>query len=296
MLVEVYYNVVNVGILGSGFGLYGYLPSIVKLNWQPIILQKTFDALALRPELQGFSNSVQPVAKFSELVEASDHLVVALPPAIQFDVLKALLPFDGHLFLEKPLAHDMSSHVSLIDVLSSTSQKFSVGYLFRYTRIYQEIVNHIVSNRAGMVRIKWRVNPGNSDWKHDLSLGGGLFPFYGIHFSELLFEAQIDFSEMRIRAGAERILLSVIIAERPRFELDISYSERSFFSVSLEDELLAVQQNPFGDSNRIGVPDNRIELLTEYLTDFHKVSVAERLALENYALKLRMLFDEAFKA
>jgi hypothetical protein len=124
----------KVGILGSGFGLYGYLPSIVKLNWTPLVLQKSYNAIILRPELNRFAESVLMFNEVSEMIEESDNLVVATPPVNQQRILEGLIPFSGHLFLEKPLAADINSHAELIQQLDVSSQDFSVAYLLKYTK------------------------------------------------------------------------------------------------------------------------------------------------------------------
>ena len=66
--VEVYYNLMKVGIFGSGFGLYGYLPSIIKLGWTPLVLQKSYNAMILRPELNRFADSVLIFNEVSEMI------------------------------------------------------------------------------------------------------------------------------------------------------------------------------------------------------------------------------------
>lgn len=286
----------NVGIFGSGFGLYGYLPSILKLGWTPLILQKTYNAMILRPELLGFADRVRVVNKVSDLIESSDNLVVATPPLNQQEFLEELIPFDGHLFLEKPLAADTNSHSALIGQLDLHSQNFSVAYLFKYTRYYQMIIEHILHDKEGLVRVDWRIRPSDTNWKNSLNLGGGLFSFYGIHFSELLLDARVKISDIKVRADSDRISLSVTKEKQTKLRLTVSYSTKSNFSINVDNKVLADQDNPFGGANVFGKPDSRIDMLSSYLFDSSNISREKNILLEEYILRLRMIFDEAFKA
>jgi hypothetical protein len=285
----------KVGILGSGFGLYGYLPSIIKLNWTPLVLQKSYNAIILRPELNRFAESVLMFNEVSEMIEESDNLVVATPPVNQQRILEGLIPFSGHLFLEKPLAADINSHAELIQQLDVSSQDFSVAYLLKYTKHYQEIVEHILRDSEGVVHVDWRIRPRDSNWKNDLNLGGGLFSFYGIHFSELLFDAQVKISDVQIKVDSNCISISVTKAEKLKFQLTVSYSDKSEFSIAVNDKLITKQDNPFGQANLFGKPDNRIDLLSKYLNEFPKASRESKILLEEYVLRLRVSFEEALK-
>ena len=285
----------NVGILGSGFGLYGYLPSVISAGWTPHILQSSYEKLMDSPELVHLSERVEVASSVENLVKVSDDLVVALPPKIQVELLNGLVGFRGHLFLEKPLAPDLRSHEMLIEDFKLSGMRFSVAYLLKYTSYYEKILD-LLSAGNSSIEIRWMINPPGAVWKSSHKSGGGIFNFYAIHFLELLFDAGIVLSQVRLSFSDRELLMLVDKGSTSIFKLSIAFSDDSSFGILIDGVLDILQNNPFGDKNSFGIPDTRIPLLTSYLRDQVSSTCKAGILLEEYIIEFRRNLEGFFYA
>jgi len=285
----------NVGILGSGFGLYGYLPSVVSVGWTPHILQGSYNKMMVRPELMHLSGRVKVARTIEDLVKVSDGLVVALPPEVQVELLNGLIDFPGHLFLEKPLAPNLISHEVLIENFKLSRQNFSVAYLLKYTSYYEKIQD-LLSVGNSLIEIRWLINPPGALWKSSHKNGGGIFNFYAIHFLELLFATGIALSQVRFSVSGRELLLFVDKGSASIFKLSIAFSVDSSFEILVDGVLDIAQNNPFGEKNSFGIPDTRIPLLSKYLKDQVSSSYKPQILLEEYIIEYRRNLDGFFSA
>ncbi len=196
----------EIGIVGAGFGLYGYLPALIEAGKKNIILPVRYkDKFSVRSELQIYADYVHWVSDDSDMFEMVDSIVLALPPSYQLDLVKKLIRFKNirNLLLEKPLAVSPDKSSQLIDELVLSNKKFRIGYNFRFTfwgACISELLN--VSNHTnGFNRlcISWNfLAPHYRNslliWKRFNSSGGGALRFYGIHLIALL--AELGYTEV----------------------------------------------------------------------------------------------------
>ena len=90
----------NIGILGSGFGVYGYLPAVCKNLWTPIILEKNRSKIEARPELFQYKDRITYVSAEKTLIENSHSLIIATTPTYQTKFLQSNdLKNINHLYL-----------------------------------------------------------------------------------------------------------------------------------------------------------------------------------------------------
>ena len=71
-----------IGILGSGFGLYGYLPAVCQYypNKSILLIKKAKLILNSRSELHNYQKNIIWKENFEDLIKSSDFLIVAYPP------------------------------------------------------------------------------------------------------------------------------------------------------------------------------------------------------------------------
>ena len=103
-------------ILGSGFGLYGYLPAIIEAGSDRIVLPKRYRAkFSTRPELSRFADAIEWVLDENAALERADWVIAALSPELQMRWLSHCrqLPNVERLVLEKPLAPTPGAAASL---------------------------------------------------------------------------------------------------------------------------------------------------------------------------------------
>ena len=130
----------NTLIIGSGFGLYGYLPSIYSFSKKIYLNQKYKSTLYQRKELKFYLNKVKWYSLQSKIISQIDYIVIAKRPQDQFKEIKKIFLKKNkikHLFLEKPIEVNPKKSINLINFLIRKNVKYSVGFLFKYLSWYK---------------------------------------------------------------------------------------------------------------------------------------------------------------
>ena len=194
------------GILGGGFGLYGYLPAAAKLLQEPVLLLKKYKPIIdSRQELFSFKEQIIWMEAEEELIETADSLVISRRPLDQEAlVTKCLLQTNlKRIMFEKPLASSPESAQKILHQIGKSNKYCSVGFTFRYTNwaknLKQIIFNEDFSNLDNL-SLNWNFmadhfSRNTQNWKQDHAQGGGSIRFYGIHVVALLAEWGYDHVE-----------------------------------------------------------------------------------------------------
>jgi predicted dehydrogenase len=193
----------NIGIVGGGFGLYGYLPALMQIPDTTVTLPARYKAFVKeRDDINCFYNEINWVEDDSALLKSSEGVVIATPPAQQVVIAMNCLSYDNisHMFLEKPLAASPSAAVDLLEALETSGKKFRLGYNFRLTDWGQALR----TQAGGLKELMWTFQAHHyvhqlQNWKRDHTQGGGALRFYGIHVIALLAElgyTDVSYSEI----------------------------------------------------------------------------------------------------
>lgn len=185
-------------IIGSGFGLYGYLPAMVGSCEQRIVLPERYrKPFSERPELARFSSHIEWRENELAALDCADGVVIAKRPIDQREWIKHCLarPAIGRLILEKPLDRTPDDASDLLDGLVRAQRIVRIGYVFRYAAWGQALLRTLHStDRTSRVSIRWTFLAHHfrrdlRNWKRSHSAGGGALRFYGIQIIALLAEA-----------------------------------------------------------------------------------------------------------
>ena len=182
-----------VGILGSGFGLYGYLPAVaINRNNSIVLINESKHKFDARPELAEFKENVHWLDKDS-FYEQIDTLVVCLSPEGQFSSVTCALNYPNirYLALEKPLAINPAKSHELLGALIKSGKHYRIGYNFQYTNWGKALLDMFNDPNPRKVKIDWYFRAHHyvqnlKNWKRYNSTGGGTIRFYGIHLIALL--------------------------------------------------------------------------------------------------------------
>lgn len=182
------------GILGSGFGLYGYLPALLRHQSGPVILlQDARERLLARPELAWTLPRVLWAADRPELLARTRVLAVALPPALQQQLLASLAPAPAlqAVLLEKPVACSPGEARDLLDIARAQRWRLRVGYTLPHTRWYGSLAARTELRSAERLELEWtftahHFRTGTDTWKRHHAQGGGVLRFYAIQILALL--------------------------------------------------------------------------------------------------------------
>ncbi|MGX1305314.1 putative dehydrogenase [Amorphus suaedae] len=187
----------KVGILGSGFGLYGYLPAVAGLA-DTVVLPRRYQAtLEAREDVGRFAKDVDWARDDEEVLGRCDALIVGRRPADQVELVRRALstyPAIDRFLLEKPLAPDPRQARQLLVDLREAGKHTRVGFTFRYTPWAERVRGWLsAADPAKPLSIDWRFNAHHyrtqlETWKRRPSQGGGVVRFYAIHLIALLAE------------------------------------------------------------------------------------------------------------
>jgi hypothetical protein len=273
-----------IGILGSGFGLYGYLPAAASVAQDPILLPARYKKnFANRVELQKFSNQICWIKSDEDLIKEATTLIISRRPKDQCEILDSLLNQSQirNIILEKPFAQNPEQAMKMQDSIRGSDKRCSVGFIFRYLpwAILQknELHNHkLLSSK--MCELKWDFTAHHYEkdihnWKRIHSDGGGIIRFYGIHLIALLAEwgyDKADHSEVFARpqdGDYSKWHATFSGLGLPDFRVQIdSYNPNPSFSIknNLDSIYLYKARDPFCDDYAVE-SNNCIDPRCEYL-------------------------------
>lgn len=270
----------TIGVLGSGFGLYGYLPALLQLGERVAMPERYREKLLARAELRALDSSVAWLASDQEVLAASDGLIVSRRPEDQVRSVRAALGHDSvrRLLLEKPLAPTPEAARSLLAALADAERTIRIGYTFRYTAWSRRLAEWLPTAASGeTLTVRWRFRAhhyaaGIETWKRRPSQGGGALRFFGIHLLALAAEhgyAEAVWSRVEGREpdDAARWEAALSGAGRPslRILLDSDAPDREFAleSEGCGDPLRINLQDPFEESTPLGALDRRVGVLID---------------------------------
>ena len=187
------------GILGSCFGLYGYLPAAVALGFAPILCPARYqDKFFSRDELKKFNESISWVDTDQDLIEMATTLVISKRPIDQFKGLPNYLSQRQlkKIIFEKPLAIDPVSALKMLDMVKASGKQCTAGFTFRFTpwaALLQPRLTSTLPIKKEVWLLQWHFMAHHfsaelRNWKRDNAQGGGVLRFYGIHVIALLAE------------------------------------------------------------------------------------------------------------
>ena len=269
----------NVAILGSGFGLYGYLPALHALSCRVVLPARYRATIEQRPELSQLADRISFVADENEAIDRADALIVARRPADQFDLIPSLLRRRKlqRLLLEKPLAPNPAAAFRLQDQIDASGKIVRLGYLFGTTDWGRDLIARAAELR-GDLQIRWRFRAHHyaadqSNWKRADADGGGALRFYGIQLINLL--AAMGFDQVKasrlaaVRPGEAESWHATLTnsnGARCLLELESNATERLFAVTAPALGVTISRQDPFDAAT--GRWDRRVPLLMSLCREF----------------------------
>jgi len=192
------------GIIGSGFGIYGYLPAVLFEDENVCLLEKARDKFLTRNELAQFSSKIMWINNLEYFLNRIDSLIISVPPLYQSEILNKSLDFSNikNIIIEKPIAHSPDKSIRILNNLKRLNKNFRIGYSFLYTPWYESLSNQFENRKIDErydLSIVWNFKAHHYkndlvNWKRYCSKGGGVIRFYGIQLIAVL--GSLEFNEI----------------------------------------------------------------------------------------------------
>lgn len=263
-------------IFGSGFGIYGYLPALIKLKKKVYLLRKYKKNILKKKTLIKYIRNINFINKID--YNNIDAIIFAKRPKDQFNFVKKIKK-KLFLYLEKPLAENPKKSLKLIEIIKKKKLKFSIGYLFFFTIWFKKIF--FLKNETC---ITWNFKSKtffSNNWKGINSKGGGIISFYGIHFISI-------FSYLNYRCIFSSIIKSndkketewnaVFKKNKLKINLKINIKSKENFIIKTSERLIYKSDTPFGKiSINSNNEDFRIKFLKSYLKNLNLLTQKEHI-------------------
>lgn len=181
---------IKVGIIGSGFGLYGLLPAFDSIKECKVtaICGKKSGRLVSYCQKIGLKKIY---TDWQEMLgkEELDALSIAVPPTIQYQIAKVAIAKGLHIFAEKPLAATLKQARELLLLAKRKGITHTIDFLFPEIEAWKKVKNLLDKNTYGklmQVNLNWDflsydIKNKKKSWKTDISFGGGALSFYFSH-------------------------------------------------------------------------------------------------------------------
>jgi predicted dehydrogenase len=272
---------IKVGIFGSGFGLYGYLPALLSSFDVTVSLPRRYiNRLADRRDVSKLFSQIHWVDNELNVLDQVDTMILVQRPSDQIRWVSEILSRKSikRILLEKPIAPNPLSATNLLSDLIASGKIFRIGYIFRYTVWGQDLLEKVRLNRLRKpIYITWKFKAHHyltsaPNWKKMVSAGGGALRFFGIHLIGLLAEmgySSVDKSESFTSSLDEAERWEAIFSGDGLPEVHVSVDSNSLPSCFIvRNEIIHFESNdPFPDLLFSGDLDRRIEPLRNLCHD-----------------------------
>lgn len=180
----------KVGIIGSGFGLYGLLPAFNSLkNCQVVsICGKRTERLLSYCQKIGLEK-IYTDWKLMLEKEQLDVLALAVTPNAQYEIAKFAISKGINIFAEKPLAANLQQARELLTLAQKNKIKHTIDFLYpeiKQWKKVKQLINKKVLGELKQLYVNWDFpTPGIKNkrpgWKSDIKMGGGALSYYFSH-------------------------------------------------------------------------------------------------------------------
>ncbi len=181
---------VRLGIVGSGFGLYGLLPAFNSLNSCIVVAICGNRTKRLLDYCQSIGlNNIYDDWRLMLEKETLDAIAIAVIPSVQYAIAKIAAQKKINIFAEKPLAVNVLQAKELFDLAKKNKITHVIDFIFPEIDVWQKTKQLLDSKALGKLKhisVNWNflsfdIKNKISSWKTDIGEGGGALSFYFSH-------------------------------------------------------------------------------------------------------------------
>jgi predicted dehydrogenase len=179
----------NVAIIGSNFGISGYLPALKKNKNYKIVLiccRSDESLLKLKKKFTKIKISKNWKDAFNKNI---DLIICSTIPKVQDKIINYNFKIKKSIIFEKPISNSYQKSFLILKKLIKYKIKCEINLTFLYHNLFISLKKIIDSNKLGKVKkisIDWSLKNNsllkkNYSWKIDSKQGGGIKNIYLIH-------------------------------------------------------------------------------------------------------------------
>jgi len=179
----------NVAIIGSNFGISGYLPALKKNKNYKIVLiccRSDESLTKLKKKFTKIKISKNWKDAFNKNI---DLIICSTIPKVQDKIINYNFKIKKSIIFEKPISNSYQKSFLILKKLIKYKIKCEINLTFLYHNLFISLKKIIDSNKLGKVKkisIDWSLKNNsllkkNYSWKIDSKQGGGIKNIYLIH-------------------------------------------------------------------------------------------------------------------
>jgi predicted dehydrogenase len=179
----------NVAIIGSNFGISGYLPALKKNKNYKIVLiccRSDESLLKLKKKFTKIKISKNWKDAFNKNI---DLIICSTIPKVQDKIINYNFKIKKSIIFEKPISNSYQKSFLILKKLIKYKIKCEINLTFLYHNLFISLKKIIDSNKLGKIKkisIDWSLKNNSLlkktySWKIDSKQGGGIKNIYLIH-------------------------------------------------------------------------------------------------------------------
>ncbi len=256
----------NFGIIGGGFGIYGWLSALNYFNKIKISTLASYKKKFLgRKDIENISalcKSITWCENEELLFKSVDLLIIARRPIDQIKIVNHLISksWKGSLIIEKPIAPTPELSKKIIKKLLKNNINLQVGFSINETNWSRKVKRLIQKKKLKEIIINWdfladHYKYKKPTWKSNPILGGGALSFYCIHLIAWL----SSFSEWKVNSCTSLLsktndpdIIFKLSNESTNIEINFNSMNKNLNSFTVieksnPNELIVNLKNPFSE-------------------------------------------------
>lgn len=181
---------VKIGIIGSGFGLYGLLPAFNSTKGCKVVAicgKKT-------QRLLNYCKSIDLKKIYTDwqimlTEEKLDAVALAVIPNMQYKIAKVAIGKGLHIFAEKPLAATYPEAKELLRLATKKKITHTIDFIFPEIEEWEKVKQLLDNKTFGKLKyiqlnwdfLSYDIKNKITSWKTNIAEGGGALSFYFSH-------------------------------------------------------------------------------------------------------------------
>ncbi len=127
----------NIGIVGVG--QFGQNHARIMAASDKINLVGLYDKKKSRAQEIGNLYNIKVLPDYQQLIDRSDAIIIVVNTIAHYDLAKAALLQNRHVFIEKPITEELAQARELIDLAAQRNLRLQVGHIERFNPVILEI-------------------------------------------------------------------------------------------------------------------------------------------------------------